>query len=473
MRELVNRLEPLLGFKIKVVERCGRSLQSQFPLNSLWQGAKCGREDCVTCEQEGAEELPDCSKRSVLYENACLECIPTAGKKGGPREQDVNPEVPALYVGESSRSVMERSKEHWAGYVGAKEDNHMVRHQLISHGGADPPKFVMRVVSHHRSALERQISEAVRIRRRGGAGAVLNSKSEFNRCHIPRLRVEDEEETKRREEQLRKEQVEKEQQLTKEQGAWELARTKLRDQERRNQMRSNHLEGRRGAASKRLQDKGAQTPGRSKRARKYGLIGEDWGLGSKDIREQEEESNIAAPPQRQEGAHQTPCPTQHPAPHNAPLPPIERADVSMEQQQPVSQGAVNLVDVRGSFQVSESNLPPNQGLPQPTIPCQFNKRGVCKEHRVLGIRTKTKRRAWVQKKYGFGWSTITSVNYTCPVYDGSEYSDTINRDREVPCISRVNNGGSSESCDTEHSRNLVGPQISAAEDLEDRMGPND
>ena len=349
----------------------------------------------------------------------------------------------------------------------------MVRHQLISHGGADPPKFVMRVVSHHRSALERQISEAVRIRRRGGAGAVLNSKSEFNRCHIPRLRVEDEEETKRREEQLRKEQVEKEQQLTKEQGAWELARTKLRDQERRNQMRSNHLEGRRGAASKRLQDKGAQTPGRSKRARKYGLIGEDWGLGSKDIREQEEESNIAAPPQRQEGAHQTPCPTQHPAPHNAPLPPIEGADVSMEQQQPVSQGAVTLVDVRGSSQVSESNLPPNQGLPQPTIPCQFNKQGVCKEHRVLGIRTKTKRRAWVQKKYGFGWSTITSVNYTCPVYDGSEYSDTINRDREVPCISRVNNGGSSESCDSEHSRNLVGPQISAAEDLEDRMGPND
>ena len=90
-------------------------------------------------------------------------------------------------------------------------------------------------------------------------------------------------------------------------------------------------------------------------------------------------------PQRQEGAHQTPCPTQHPAPHNAPLPPIEEADVSIEQQQPVSQGAVTLVDVRGSSQVSGNNLPPNQGLPQPTIPCQFNKRGVCKEHRVLGI----------------------------------------------------------------------------------------
>ena len=85
IRELLTRLEPLLGFKIKVVERCGKNLQSHFPLNNLWQGAKCGREECVTCEQEGAEELPDCSKRSVLYENACVDCIPTAGRKGGPR----------------------------------------------------------------------------------------------------------------------------------------------------------------------------------------------------------------------------------------------------------------------------------------------------------------------------------------------------------------------------------------------------
>ena len=96
---------------------------------------------------------------------------------------------------------MERSREHWAGYRGAKADNHMVRHQLLAHDGAAPPKFIMRVVSHHRSALERQVAEAVRIGRRGGAGAVLNSKSEYNRCYIPRLKLENEEETRAREEQ--------------------------------------------------------------------------------------------------------------------------------------------------------------------------------------------------------------------------------------------------------------------------------
>ena len=63
-------------------------------------------------------------------------------------------------------------------------------------GAEYPPKFIMRVVSNHRTALSRQISEAVRIRRRGGAGRVPNSKAEYNRSHIPWLRVENEEEVK-------------------------------------------------------------------------------------------------------------------------------------------------------------------------------------------------------------------------------------------------------------------------------------
>ena len=50
MRELMKRLAPMLGFSIKIVERTGKSLRSMFPLNNLWQGAKCGRTDCTTCE---------------------------------------------------------------------------------------------------------------------------------------------------------------------------------------------------------------------------------------------------------------------------------------------------------------------------------------------------------------------------------------------------------------------------------------
>ena len=67
----------------------------------------------------------------------------------------------------------------------------MLKHQELQHGGAAPPKFIMRVISSTKTALERQTREAVRIRRRGGEGAILNSKAEFNRCYIPRLQLEE------------------------------------------------------------------------------------------------------------------------------------------------------------------------------------------------------------------------------------------------------------------------------------------
>ena len=91
----------------------------------------------------------------------------------------------------------------------------------------------MKVIGSFRSALSRQVSEAVRIRRRGGAGSILNSKTEFNRCHIPRLRLEEEEEVKQREEQLLQEMEHREEQWNKEQAEWEASRTKKRDMERR------------------------------------------------------------------------------------------------------------------------------------------------------------------------------------------------------------------------------------------------
>ena len=361
--------------------------------------------------------------------------------------------------------------------------------------------------------------------------------------------------------------MEKDQHLDKEQGAWELARTKVRDEERRNQLGAggvNHPVGRRGAASKRLQEQGAQTPGRRKRARKYELIGEDWGMGSKDIREQLKEDNMA-PQQEQEGALHTPNHTPQSAPYSTPTPPLEGADVQKEQH-----GAVAIVELEGTPLVPRSAPPPFQGLPQPTTPpsplvsgqireggravavsipqpeitdpgvtfplqvspvedvpgtarslddhevgaegmekdvmmrdndeivpdlnrkeehnsttalpssggtmnrtresCTFNKRGVCKSHKVLGVKTSSKKRIWTKKKFGWGWATVTSVSYTCLVEDESDYGATIIGDREVSCFPGVDNRVSN---DLESSRSLVGPLISAATEVEDWKGPND
>ena len=80
VRETLARLEGIIHCKIKVVERAGLPLSRQFPLTRLWDGRQCGREDCVTCHQEG-EELYPCTRRSITYQNICLLCNPGGGGK--------------------------------------------------------------------------------------------------------------------------------------------------------------------------------------------------------------------------------------------------------------------------------------------------------------------------------------------------------------------------------------------------------
>ena len=101
--------------------------------------------------------------------------------------------APSLYVGETSRSVQERAAEHWGAARKEQEKSHIHKHQRLEHPG-EKPSFIFKVVSSHKTALSRQIKEAVIIRRRGGAGSILNSKGEYNQCHIPRLVVEPDDE---------------------------------------------------------------------------------------------------------------------------------------------------------------------------------------------------------------------------------------------------------------------------------------
>ena len=217
--------------------------------------------------------IPDCTKQSIMYENVCFKCVPKAKEDKELKDEDVmRGEHPVIYVGETSRSVVERSREHWSGYRGGDTDNHMVRHQNLAHNG-EPAVFVMRVAGSYRSALSRQVGEAVRIRRRGGAGNILNSKSEYNRCHIPRLQVEDREEEEQREKGLQKDMERVEEELNREQQVWEDDRTSEKDRERRQTAKMLLPEGAKGKMKRKEKDKGAPRPKR----RKYELLGDNWG----------------------------------------------------------------------------------------------------------------------------------------------------------------------------------------------------
>ena len=53
--------------------------------------------------------VPNCTRTLVVYENVCEDCNPTAGAKELGR---IREDIPSLYVGESSRTLYERSREH-------------------------------------------------------------------------------------------------------------------------------------------------------------------------------------------------------------------------------------------------------------------------------------------------------------------------------------------------------------------------
>ena len=94
------------------------------------------------------------------------------------------------YVGESARSPYERGREHLADYKNLSTKSHMLKHQIIYHKEMKSIKFKMEILEFHTTAFSRQIHEAVQIDLVSKSGDIMNSKSEYNRCSLPRLTVE-------------------------------------------------------------------------------------------------------------------------------------------------------------------------------------------------------------------------------------------------------------------------------------------
>ena len=174
------------GYRVRVTESAGTPLGMLLPCTNPWGNADCGRGDCVPCAQPDERRM-NCKKRNILYENRCTVCN-KADQKDGIFLKDGK----GIYVGESSRSMYERAKEHEADRQALSEDSHQVKHWLTEHQELlAPPKFHFKIIQTFQDPLSRQLAEAVRIDLRGEG--VLNSKSEYNRCKVPRLRINMEE----------------------------------------------------------------------------------------------------------------------------------------------------------------------------------------------------------------------------------------------------------------------------------------
>ena len=181
LQEADNRLSLMTNYRVRVVESAGTALSRLLPSTNPWGTGDCGRQDCITCKQQD-DPIQNCKKRSILYENRCVVC--NVDVKEGTEMKDG--EGRGVYVGESSRSIYERAKEHQHDRETQAEDSHQIKHWILDHPDmSTPPKFKFKIIQSFMDPLSRQLAEAVRIERRGLE--ILNSKSEFSRCRVPRL----------------------------------------------------------------------------------------------------------------------------------------------------------------------------------------------------------------------------------------------------------------------------------------------
>jgi hypothetical protein len=160
----------------RVVQRGGTSLGALLSNKNPLSGAHCGRGVCRTCRS-----------RNIVYESVCTKCNLSNEAKEEAKAGLLRSGEPSLYVGESSYSLHERVREHWADADKGVDECHMMELEHAAHRGEDgSPAFRFKVVKGCHTALDRQVRESVWIQQRG---SVLNKRGEFKRCKLIQMDV--------------------------------------------------------------------------------------------------------------------------------------------------------------------------------------------------------------------------------------------------------------------------------------------
>ena len=175
--ELANMLrgvaeqEAQEGIQFRIVESGGRTVKSDVQRSNPTATPGCTDSDCLPCKEERGGG-GQCRKTNIQYSMDCRLCP----------ESD-----PTTYIGETSRNLYTRAKEHVDKCETRKEDSFMWTHQEEKHNGAEAD-FKASVTHSFRDCLSRQVSEAVYIRR--SEKPVLNSKSEWHQPALFRVQSE-------------------------------------------------------------------------------------------------------------------------------------------------------------------------------------------------------------------------------------------------------------------------------------------
>ena len=131
-REAEAKLQDMTGYRLKIVERAGLKLEDILHKADPWQGQDCKHEKCLLCLTKSRTDkntTQDCSRRSLVYETWCMTC----------HETDLD-----------------------AAKIEAGDDEKKL-------------KMLIDKIKKHKYI---------------GETSLIYSKSEFNRCRVPRLKID-------------------------------------------------------------------------------------------------------------------------------------------------------------------------------------------------------------------------------------------------------------------------------------------
>ena len=158
LKEKEEEMARLTKFRIRFQEAGGIKLGQLFSTH-LGAGGPCGRLDCQPCESRD-EKRPNCKAQSILYESKCNIC----NKDETSSRQEEKGQRKGIYIGESSRSLYERSKEHLKDAEDFSPSSHMVKHWMHAHEEMKTcPDFSFTILSRFRDCLSRQVAKAIQI----------------------------------------------------------------------------------------------------------------------------------------------------------------------------------------------------------------------------------------------------------------------------------------------------------------------
>ena len=149
-------------FKLRVVEKTGRSLKDILQRSDPFRNKECQREDCPVCYNSGKGR---CDQSWVTYEICCKSC----GDK---------------YIGQTSKNMYARGREHVNSL--ANRRGPLWQHCLEKHGSTMQEFQINKRGAYGSDSMMRQIAEAVMIENEKPS---MNRKEEWNYVHLPRTQV--------------------------------------------------------------------------------------------------------------------------------------------------------------------------------------------------------------------------------------------------------------------------------------------